>query len=146
MCSSMADKRLQQPTHSRRAGKVSHVTTPNIDLDGLLANEALLPLPDVAEYLGVPVTKVHDLVGAHKLLVYRKDGVKYVPERLLGEDGELSKFVGGAIMVLHDGGYSADEILHYLFTDDESLPGRPVDALHGHGAREVIRRAQAMAF
>ena len=26
------------------------------------------------------------------------------------------------------------------------LPGRPVDALHGHGAREVIRRAQAMAF
>ncbi|SDL83267.1 hypothetical protein SAMN04488535_0929 [Corynebacterium mycetoides] len=122
------------------------MTTPNIDLDTLLAGESLFTLPDVAAYLGVPVTRVHDLIGAHKLLVYRKDGVKYVPELLLGTDGELSKFVGGAIMVLHDGGYGEDEILHYLFTPDDTLPGRPVDALHGHGAREVIRRAQAMAF
>ncbi|AWB84366.1 Rv2175c family DNA-binding protein [Corynebacterium liangguodongii] len=131
-------------------GKVAGVSTPNsnfdTDLDTLLADEQLMTLPDVAHYLGVPVTKVHDLIGAHKLLVYRKDKVKYVPELLLGEDGELSKFVGGAIMVLHDGGYSEDEILHYLFTEDDSLPGRPIDALHGHGAREVIRRAQAMAF
>lgn len=122
------------------------MTTPNIDLDTLLAGESLFTLPDVAAYLGVPVTRVHDLIGAHKLLVYRKDGVNYVPELLLGTDGELSKFVGGAIMVLHDGGYGENEILHYLFTPDDTLPGRPVDALHGHGAREVIRRAQAMAF
>ncbi|QPK82694.1 DNA-binding protein [Corynebacterium qintianiae] len=142
----MVDAHYWGPTRIRRAGKVSYVTTPNIDLDSLLADEELMPLPDVAEYLDVPVTKVHDLIGAHKLLVYRRDGVKYVPSLLLGEGGELSKFVGGAIMVLHDGGYGEDEILHYLFTPDESLPGRPVDALHGHGAREVIRRAQAMAF
>ena len=71
--------------------------------------------------------------------------MKYIPALLLG-DGELSKFVGGAITVLLDGGFAADEILSYLFTPDASLPGRPIDALHGHGAREVIRRAQAMAF
>lgn len=115
-------------------------------LDALLADEPLLTLPEVAEYLGVPVTRIHDLVGAHKLLMYRRDGVKYVPRVLLGAEGETSKFVSGAITVLHDGGYDDEEILAYLFTEDDSLPGRPVDALHGHGAREVIRRAQAMAF
>lgn len=115
------------------------------NLDALLANEELLPFPDVAEILGVPVTKVHDIVGAGKLVVYRKDGVNTIPAALL-DDGELSKFVGGAITVLSDGGFEPAEILHFLFTEDESLPGRPIDALHGHGAREVIRRAQAMAF
>ena len=114
-------------------------------LDDLLAGEDLLSLPAVAEMLGVPVTKVHDLVNARKLVLYRKDGRKAVPA-LLFADGEMSKFITGAITVLFDGGFSEEEILSYLFTEDDSLPGRPIDALHGHGAREVIRRAQAMAF
>ena len=115
------------------------------NLEQLLIDETLLPFPDVAEKLGVPVTKVHDYIGAKKLVQYVKDGKKVVPASLLSEDG-LSKFVSGAITVLSDGGYDADEILAFLFTPDESLPGRPVDALHGQKAREVIRRAQAMAF
>lgn len=114
-------------------------------LDDLLAGEELLSLPAVAEMLGVPVTKVHDLVNARKLVLYRKDGRKAVPA-LLFADGEMSKFITGAITVLFDGGFSEEEVLSYLFTEDDSLPGRPIDALHGHGAREVIRRAQAMAF
>ena len=52
----------------------------------------------------------------------------------------------GGLAVLHDGGYTEIEILRWLFLADDSLPGRPVDALHGDLAREVIRRAQAMAF
>ena len=48
--------------------------------------------------------------------------------------------------MLHDGGYEDEEILRWLFTEDESLPGAPVAALHGDLMREVIRRAQAMAF
>lgn len=115
------------------------------NLEQLLSDETLLALPDAAEALGVPVTKVHDYVGARKLVVYVKDGKKFIPERLLGEDG-LSKFVSGAITVLSDGGFDDDEILAFLFTPDDSLPGRPVDALYGQKAREVIRRAQAMAF
>jgi len=115
------------------------------NLEQLLDNETLLPMPDVADVLGVPVTKVHDYVSARKLVVYEQGGKKFVPAALLGEDG-LSKFVSGAITVLYDGGYSGEEILSFLFTEDESLPGRPVDALHGQKAREVIRRAQAMAL
>lgn len=114
-------------------------------LDQLLANDELLAFPDAAEKLRVPVTKIHDYVNGKKLVVYRKDGVNYIPALLLDEDG-MSKFVSGAITVLYDGGFNQEEILHFLFSPDESLPGRPIDALHGHGAREVIRRAQAMAF
>ena len=122
------------------------MSTENYDLDALLAGESLLTFPEVAEQIGVPVTKVHDYVNAGKLPSWKKEGKKVVPSTLLGEDGGLSKFISGAITVLLDGGFTQDEILGYLFTADESLPGRPIDALHGHGAREVIRRAQAMAF
>lgn len=123
----------------------SRTVSAQTNLEQLLIDETLLPFPDVAEALGVPVTKVHDYIGAKKLVHYVQDGKKVIPASLLGEDG-LSKFVSGAITVLYDGGYDAEEILAFLFTPDETLPGRPVDALHGQKAREVIRRAQAMAF
>ncbi|GAB3940541.1 Rv2175c family DNA-binding protein [Corynebacterium tapiri] len=112
----------------------------------VLAEETLLPLAAVGERLGVPVTKVGDLLKEHKLVALKVDGRKVVPEALLDDGLELNKFVASAISVLVDGGYDDEEILTYFFTPDDSLPGRPVDALHGHGAREVIRRAQAMAF
>lgn len=115
------------------------------NLEQLLSSETLLPFPDVAEVLGVPVTKVHDYVQARKLVVYKQGGKKFIPARLIGQDG-LNKFVSGAITVLSDGGFEDNEILAFLFTPDDSLPGRPVDALHSQKAREVIRRAQAMAF
>lgn len=128
-----------------RTSVESPTVSAQTNLEQLLADETLLPFPDVADVLGVSVTKVHDYIGAKKLVHYVRDGKKVIPASLLGEDG-LNKFVSGAITVLYDGGYDANEILAFLFTPDETLPGRPVDALHGQKAREVIRRAQAMAF
>lgn len=116
------------------------------DLNSLLEGESLLTFNQVADRLGVPVTKVHDYVNAGKLASFTKDGQKFIPELMLEDGSGLSKFIAGAITVLLDGGFNQDEIMAYLFTADDSLPGRPIDALHGHGAREVIRRAQAMAF
>ncbi|AKK11473.1 hypothetical protein CUTER_07420 [Corynebacterium uterequi] len=132
----MADSPLVVLVHS------SPVTT---KITAVLADEELLTLGEVAERLSVPVTKVGDVLNAHKLAAVTIDGRRYIPAALLAE-GRLSKFVAGAITVLIDGGYDDEEILAYLFTEDETLPGRPIDALHGHGAREVIRRAQAMGY
>ncbi|WP_018297095.1 Rv2175c family DNA-binding protein [Corynebacterium lubricantis] len=115
------------------------------ELAALLDGEELLAVPDVSERLGVVVTKVHDLLNTNKLVAYVVDGKKYIPAVLLDGD-ELNKFVGSAVTVLKDNHFTDEEILRFLFTPDDTLPGRPVDALHGHGAREVIRRAQAMAF
>ena len=112
----------------------------------LSADEPLLTLPEVADHLGVLVTRVHALLRERQLLEVRVDEVRKVPARLLNDDGGINKFVPGVIALLGDGGYADWEILQFLFTPDESLPGRPVDALHGHLAREVMRRAQAMAL
>lgn len=112
----------------------------------LPATEELLPVPEYAERLGVPVTRVYDLIDDHKLLCVRDGNVKKIPAAFLSQKGTTNKFVPGVIALLSDGGYSDAEILEYLFREDDSLPGRPVDALHGHLAREVMRRAQAAAF
>ena len=122
------------------------VSQNNTSLTALLADEVLLSLPAVAEQFHMPVTRVGDLLTDRKLVAFRVDGRKTVPAALVGDHDHPSKFVASAITVLADGGYTDEEILEYLFTADDTLPGRPVDALHGHGAREVIRRAQAMAL
>jgi len=54
--------------------------------------------------------------------------------------------VPGVLTVLHDGGYDDHAALTWLFTEDESLPGRPIDALRENRGAEVKRRAQALAF
>ena len=56
------------------------------------------------------------------------------------------KGLPGTITVLRDGGYGDDEILRWLFADDDSLPGTPVASLRSGRHKEVKRRAQAMAF
>ena len=61
-------------------------------------------------------------------------------------DGQIVKGVPGVLTVLHDGLYDDREIIEWLFRDDPSLPGRPIDALRENRGSEVKRRAQAMAL
>lgn len=82
-----------------------------------------------------------------QLLAVKRERVPGVPEVFLdAERREIVKGLPGLLAVLHDGGFEDEEILKWLFEADDSLPGRPIDAMHGHLMREVIRRAQAMAF
>jgi len=69
-----------------------------------------------------------------------------VPADLIGEDGLPVKGLGGLLTLLHDGGYDDRWALTWLFTADDTLPGRPIDALRENRGAEVKRRAQAMAF
>jgi len=61
-------------------------------------------------------------------------------------DGVIVKGVPGVLTLLHDAGYEDREALAWLFTADDSLPGRPIDALRENRGSEVKRRAQAMGF
>lgn len=105
----------------------------------------VIPLSDVAERLGQPVTRVHQLIRDGHLLAVRRDGVLGVPMAFLADTG-IVKGLPGTITLLRDNGYNEDEILRWLFTADDSLPGTPIDALRGDRGREVKRRAQAMGF
>ena len=125
--------------------------------DVLDPDEAVYDLPTVASMLRVPITKVHQHLREGHLIAVRRKGVVVVPTAFF-DDGRVVKALPGLLVVLHDGGYHETEIVRWLFTPDPSLTisrdgsaertsnARPVDALHSHQAREVLRRAQAMAY
>ena len=126
--------------------KVGGVTNAENSLNSLLAGEELLSMQQVADKLGLPITRAYDLLQDRKFIVWDSPEGKRVPLAFFNDKGSIAKHVTGVITVLTDGGYDDEEIRRHLFTADDSLPGRPIDALHGHLAREVIRRAQASAF
>jgi hypothetical protein len=126
--------------------------------DVLDPGEAVYDLPSVADLLGVPVTKVQQQLREGHLVAVRREGAVVVPKVFFDDTGHVVKSLAGLLFVLHDGGYRDTEIVRWLFTPDPSLTirrdgttdrqanARPVDALHSHQAREVVRRAQAMAY
>ncbi|MEB4210694.1 Rv2175c family DNA-binding protein [Mycobacterium sp. 94-17] len=126
--------------------------------DVLEPDEPIYDLKRVAELLGVPVTKVHQQLREGHLVAVRRDDGLVVPQVFFTKSGEVVKSLAGLLTILHDGGYHDTEIVRWLFTRDPSLTvtrdgsrdalnnARPVDALHAHQAREVVRRAQAMAY
>lgn len=104
-----------------------------------------LPLPDVAELLAVPITKVHQMIRDRVLLAVRRNGVRRVPAELVAGPTVI-KHLPGVLTVLFDAGYSDDEALQWLYTVDETLPGTPIAALNGDRATEAKRRAQSLGF
>ena len=100
-----------------------------------------------AELLGVPVSKVRTGIREHQLAAaVPAEGAGQQVPALLVMDGVVVKGVPGVLTVLHDGGYDDRAALTWLFTEDESLPGRPIDALRENRGSEVKRRAQALAL
>jgi excisionase family DNA binding protein len=104
-----------------------------------------MTVPEVAERLGIPVTRVHQMLRDGGLAGVRSGGVLRVPAGFLRGDAVV-KGLSGVLTLLRDAGYTDDEAIRWLHTADDSLPGTPVDALHGDRGREVKRRAQALGF
>lgn len=105
-----------------------------------------LPLPEVADRLGIPMGRVKQLLHDRKLLAVRRpDGTLAVPAAFL--DGEhIVKGLHGTLTLLCDCGFDECEALRWLFTADESLPGTPITAIAERRVTEVNRRAQALAI
>ncbi len=110
-----------------------------------MGQPTFIPVPDIADGLGVPVTKVQQLIRERQLLAVREGGVLRVPAEFV-LDGEVVKGLPGTINLLTDGGYTDDDILGWLYADDDSLPGSPIDALRQNRGTEVKRRAQAAGY
>ncbi len=106
-----------------------------------------LTLPDVAEQLDLPINKVHSLLEERALVAVRlgERKIRSIPAAFI-VDGAVLDSLKGTISVLHDAGFQDDEMIRWLFTADETLPGRPVDALREGRKTEIRRRAQALAW
>ena len=99
------------------------------------------------EALGISASRVRQLIRENHLaaVVPTPGAGQQVPAAFV-QDGAVVKGLPGVITVLHDGGYDDRAIISWLFSPDDSLPGRPIDALRENRGSEVKRRAQAMAF
>ena len=106
--------------------------------------ETLTPA-EVAQALGVSPNKVRQLVREGRLMAVPGSGNSRIPADFL-QAGTVLKHLPGLLTVLRDGGFSDEEAFEWLFRDDESLPGSPVQALRGNRHTEVTRRAQALAL
>ena len=120
-------------------------TSQETDLETLVGE--WLDWGQASDLLGVSVSKVRQLIREHQLaaVVPAPGAGQKVPAALI-MDGQIVKGVPGVLTVLHDGGYEDREALTWLFTADDTVPGRPIDALRENRGAEVKRRAQAMAF
>ena len=124
--------------------QIGGVTEP-VATGQLVESAAWVALPDVAEQLALPITRVHQMIRDHALVAVRRDGVLRVPVELIATPN-VRKHLPGVLTLLHDAGYNDEEALRWLYTADDSLPGIPAIALSGARATEVKRRAQALGF
>lgn len=104
-----------------------------------------LTLEEVADQLGTGVGQVRRLVregGLVAVMVPGRTGPQ-VPGLFI-VDRQVVKGLAGTLTLLNDARYLPDEAVAWLFTPDESLPGRPIDLLREDRGTEVRRRAQAL--
>jgi len=117
------------------------------DLESLV--EEWLTVPDAAERLGVPLSRVRQLIADREVLAARigERRAPAIPAKFLDETGPRPE-LRGTFTVLADGGMDDDEIIRWLFTPDETLPveGAPIDAMRAGHKTEIRRRAQELAF
>ncbi|MCZ0205574.1 Rv2175c family DNA-binding protein [Streptomyces achromogenes] len=112
--------------------------------------DALVPdwltLPDIAEMLGVEVTRVRQLVKEGQLIAVRRgeNRALHVPAAFIDGD-KVVKGLSGTLTLLRDDHFTVEEMIEWLFTPDDTLPGTPAQALRENRGTEVKRRAQALA-
>jgi Rv2175c C-terminal domain of unknown function len=106
----------------------------------------LLTLPAVAEALGVPANRIQQYVrDGHLVAVRDHGGAPCIPAEFV-QDGALVKSLHSVITMLRDAGFEDPEIVDWLFRDDDSLPGCPIEALRANRGSEVKRRAQVAGY
>jgi hypothetical protein len=103
-----------------------------------------LTIPDLVDLLGIGVGRVRRLIEDRHLLAVRVDGVLRVPADFI-RDGEPLSELRGTLIVLADGGFSDEEAMTWLLSEDDSLGVAPIDALLAGRKAEVRRVAQALA-
>lgn len=107
--------------------------------------DSWLTVREVADTLGMSPNAVRRLVHDHQLAMVRRPGEPEpeIPTAFLHE-GMIVKGLGGTLTLLADHGFDDWESIEWLFTPDDSLPGRPIDALRADRGTEVRRRAQVI--
>ncbi len=113
--------------------------------ENFLTGIQTLTVPELTERLGLAPSKVRRLIEDQHLAAVRIDGVLRVPAAFL-QGGEPLSSLRGTLLVLRDAGYSEEESVEWLFTENDEVGGIPIEALQ-NGRKSAVRRAtQSLAF
>lgn len=111
----------------------------------LPSDTVFVTVPDLVERWSLTPSRVNRLLEDHALAAVRIDGVQRIPAEFAQEDGPLSS-LRGTLLALLDAGFSNDEAVAWLLTENDELGERPVAALLA-GRKSAVRRAtQALAY
>lgn len=106
----------------------------------------MLTLPDAAQALDVPISRLRQYLREGQLVAVRDaDGPPCVPA-LFVQDAAVVKALPSVITLLRDARFDDAEIVDWLFRQDDSLPGSPIEALRENRGTEVKRRAQVAGY
>jgi excisionase family DNA binding protein len=111
-------------------------------------DESWLTLSEVAALLRLSASKVRQMARDHEVAAVRRPGARelQIPASFIDIDaGAVVKGLAGTLTLLADHGLDDAESIEWLLRPDDSLPGRPIDALRGNRGKEVHRRAQVVA-
>lgn len=103
-----------------------------------------LTLPDLVAVTGEPLGRIRRLLDEKHLVASRRHGAPQVPAAFLMEGRPVTS-LRGTVIVLQDAGFSDDELIDWLLTEDESLGHAPIESLRAGRKSEVRRIAQALA-
>lgn len=108
-------------------------------------------IPEVAEALGVRDRDVRGMISDRSVVSVRLGGrAPVIPSAFVVEDPEggamLVPGLRGSVIQLTDAGYTDDEIVAWLFRDNDELGSTPIQALLDLRTHAVRRAAQVLAF
>lgn len=108
-----------------------------------------MTVPECAEALGVPLSRVRELLRERHLISTRRgeNNAVYLPAgQLIETDNgtEILATVRGTIMLLADAHLDDAAIIEWLMTHHEELEQSPLDALRAGKRAHVRRLAQAV--
>jgi hypothetical protein len=103
-----------------------------------------LTLPELVALTGEPLGRVRRLLDEKHLIGSRRAGALRVPAVFL-VDGHPLASLRGTIIVLQDAGFSDDEAIDWLLSEEDSIGAAPIDALRAGRKSEVRRVAQTLA-
>ena len=102
-----------------------------------------LTVPDLVERLDSTVSRVRRMIADRQLPAARIDGVLKVPAEFL-DGNEPRPELHGTAIVLADHGFTDDEIVDWLLSDEPSIGMSPIAAFKA-GKKALVRRvAQAL--
>jgi len=117
-----------------------------------LGDIELLSIPEVAQALGVRDREVRGMISDRSVVAVRRGGrAPMIPTAFVVDDPETGgkTIVGGlrgSIIQLSDAGYADEEIVAWLFRDNDELGSTPIEALVNLRTHAVRRAAQVLAF